>query len=261
MNLTYLDSNSWLIDLGHTRILLDPWLVGDLVLGGAPWLFRASRQKPHPIPEEIDLILLSQGLPDHAHPETLKVLDRNIPVVASPSAAKVVNDLGYQHVTALAHGELLDWQERLKIQAFPGSPLGPFVTENAYLLTDTVNQERLYYEPHGYHHPSLEQEEPVTVVLTPLTNAELPLLGPIIQGRDSALTVARWLRPQVMLPTAAGGDVTYGGLLLALLKEVGTLDDVRTHLRESGLTTRVLEPKSGDRLEITPQVTNFSTGS
>lgn len=258
MNLTYLDSNSWLIDLGHTRILLDPWLVGDLVLGGASWLFRASRRKPHPIPESVDLILLSQGLPDHAHPETLKVLDRTIPVVASPSAAKVVSELGYQQVTALAHGESFDWQGQLKIQAFPGSPLGPFLTENAYLLTDTVNQERLYYEPHGYHHPSLEQEDPVDVVLTPLTNAELPLVGPIIKGQDSALTVAQWLRPQVMLPTAAGGDVTYEGLLLAVLKEVGTLDDLRTRLQENGLTTQVLEPKSGDRLEITPQAANFS---
>ncbi|MBD2153035.1 MBL fold metallo-hydrolase [Leptolyngbya sp. FACHB-16] len=261
MNLTYLDSNSWLIELGNTRILLDPWLVGDLVLGGTPWLFRASRSTPHPIPEHVDLILLSQGLADHAHPETLKVLDRTIPVVASPSAAKIVTDLGYQQVTALAHGEWFDWQGRLTIQAFPGSPIGPFLTENAYLLADTVQQERLYYEPHGYHHPSLQQEKPVDVVITPLINAELPLVGPIIKGQDSALTIAQWLRPQVMLPTAAGGDVEYEGVLLTLLREVGTLEAVQTLLQENGLSTRVLQPKSGDRLDLTFAASNPSTGS
>ncbi|MEM1369418.1 MAG: MBL fold metallo-hydrolase, partial [Cyanobacteria bacterium P01_H01_bin.15] len=31
MHLTYLDSNSWLIELAGQQILLDPWLVDDLV--------------------------------------------------------------------------------------------------------------------------------------------------------------------------------------------------------------------------------------
>jgi len=250
MNLTYLDSNSWLIDLGHTQILLDPWLVGDLVFGGAKWLFRGFRAAPRPIPDAVDLILLSQGLEDHAHPETLKVLDRSIPVVASPNAAKVALGLGYEKVTTLAHGESFDWPDRVTIQAFPGSPIGPLLTENAYLLTDQVQRTRLYYEPHGYHAPALEQEAPVDVVITPLINLELPLVGPFIRGQDQALTVARWLRPQVMLPTAAGGDIQFEGLLLSILKAAGSLDEFQRRLQESGLSTRVIDPKPGDRLPL-----------
>src|SRR6476469_2445707 len=105
MYLTWLDSNSWLIEMGGQRILLDPWLVGPLMFGNINWLFKGTRPQERPIPDRIDLILLSQGLEDHTHPPTLQQLDRNIPVVASPNAAKVVRELGYKQVTTLTHGE------------------------------------------------------------------------------------------------------------------------------------------------------------
>ena len=43
MHLTYLDSNSWLIEIGSQKILLDPWLVGSLVFGNLPWLFKGEK--------------------------------------------------------------------------------------------------------------------------------------------------------------------------------------------------------------------------
>ncbi|MFM7716189.1 MAG: MBL fold metallo-hydrolase, partial [Microcystis sp.] len=76
MQLTWLDSNSWLIEIGGKRLLLDPWLVGSLTFGNLTWLFEGKKTANHAIPEHIDLILLSQGLEDHAHPPTLQVLDR-----------------------------------------------------------------------------------------------------------------------------------------------------------------------------------------
>lgn len=90
MELTWYDSNSWLIEMGGQRILLDPWLVGDLTFGNTPWLFRGFRSQPLAIPENIDLILLSQGLEDHAHPPTLKELDKSWPVLGSPDRKSVV---------------------------------------------------------------------------------------------------------------------------------------------------------------------------
>ena len=142
MELTYLDSNTWLIDNAVGRILLDPWLVGPLVFGNLPWLFKGERTVPRSIPEDIDLILLSQGLPDHAHPETLKQLHRHIPVVASGNAAKVVKRLGYQEVTVLDHGETFTNSVGLSIKAVPGSPIGPMLVENGYLIQNL--QGRFY---------------------------------------------------------------------------------------------------------------------
>lgn len=250
MHLTWLDSNSWLIEMAGQRILLDPWFVGPLVFGNQTWLFKSFRRTERPIPDNIDLILLSQGLEDHAHPPTLKQLDRQIPVVASPNAAKVVQDLGYPQVTTLAHGGKFVLGDRLEIKAVPGSPIGPFLVENAYILKNLETGISLYYEPHGYHSPSLQQEAPVDVVITPIVDLSIPLLGPIIKGKDSALQAAKMLQPQVMLPTAAGGDVVFEGLLMSMIRAKGSVEDLRSLLAKHHISTRVMDPKPGDRLEI-----------
>ena len=250
MYLTWLDSNSWLIEMGGKRVLLDPWLVGSLVFGNLPWLFKGDHPTPQPIPTDLDLILLSQGLPDHAHVPTLERLDRNIPVVASATAAKIVNELGYQQVTTLVHGNSFTLSDSLKIQALPGSLVGPNLVENGYLLTDLTNNSTLYYEPHGSHTAALKDIAPVDVVITPLTDLEIPLLGSVIKGMKSAVKAVEWLQPQVIVPTAAGGNVVFEGLLLSILRGNGDVNQFRTMLAEQNLTTRVLEPKPGDRFEV-----------
>jgi len=256
MYLTWLDSNSWLVEIGEQRILIDPWLVGSLVFGNLNWLIKGSRSNEHPIPENIDLILLSQGLEDHAHPPTLEKLDRSIPVVGSPNAAKVVQQLGYTQVTALAHNETFTLNQSVEIRATPGSLVGPTLVENGYLLKELKSGLSLYYEPHGSHPPSLKQMAPVDVVITPIIDTTLPLIGSIIKGGKKALEVAEWLKPQVMLPTAADGDVTFEGLLNSFLSSVGSIDEFRSLLAQNHLSTQVIEPKSGERfeLQLEPQV-------
>jgi L-ascorbate metabolism protein UlaG (beta-lactamase superfamily) len=250
MHLTWLDSNTWLIEFGGQRILLDPWLVGPLVFGNQPWLFQGQRRTPRSIPEHLDLILLSQGLEDHAHPPTLQQLEREIPVVGSPNAAKVVQALGYTRITILEHGETLIWRDRLKIQAVPGSPIGPFLVENGYLLEDLESGIRLYYEPHGYHSPILKDAAPVDVIITPLIDLKLPLLGPIIQGWSSALEVCQWLEPQVILPTAAGGDVEFKGVLNSLLRATGSVAEFRSILTANQLSVQLIEAIPGERFAV-----------
>jgi L-ascorbate metabolism protein UlaG (beta-lactamase superfamily) len=249
MFLTWLDSNSWLIEMGGKRILLDPWLVGSLSFGNLTWLFEGKKNRVRSIPENIDLILLSQGLPDHAHVPTLEKLDRSIPVVGSPGAVKVAEQLGYQ-ATALGHGEEFVLADAVKIRAFPGSPVGPTTVENGYLVTDLVQQSRLYYEPHGYHSPTLKEFAPVDVVITPIIDLKLPLLGAVIKGSTSAVQVAEWLKPQVILPTAAGGDISFEGLLMSVLKAEGGADQVRSLLAEKGLGVKVMEPGAWERFEV-----------
>jgi L-ascorbate metabolism protein UlaG (beta-lactamase superfamily) len=249
MHLTWLDNNSWLIEMAGQRILLDPWLVGPLVFGNLPWLFTGKHSQPRPIPEA-DLLLLSQGLEDHAHPETLQQIDRMIPVVASPNAAKVVQGLGYVHVTPLSHGEHFTLADRLEIQAVPGDPIGPFLVENAYILTDLERNIKLYYDPHGHHSPSLRDFAPVDVIITPLIDLRIPLLGPIIQGGETALQAVQWLTPQVIVPTAAGGDVVFEGALVSLLQAKGSPDEFRRLLEQHHLATRVMQPTPGQRVAV-----------
>lgn len=250
MYLTWLDSNSWLLELSGKRILLDPWLVGPLVFGNLPWLFKGTRRQPRPIPDGIDLILLSQGLEDHAHPPTLKELDRNIPVVASENATKVVRELGYKQIKTLEHGQSYTLNNTVEIRAVPGSPIGPMLVENGYLLREVQTGVKLYYEPHGYHDESLKEFAPVDVVVTPVVNLSIPILGPVIKGMESTVKAAELLQPQVILPTAAGGDIDFQGALMSVLRAQGSTADVRSLLAQKNFTTKVIEPKPGTKFEV-----------
>jgi L-ascorbate metabolism protein UlaG (beta-lactamase superfamily) len=250
MHLTWFDNNSWLIEIGGKRILIDPWLVGSLIFGNLDWLLKGSLTQKRPIPENIDLILLSQGLEDHAHPPTLQQLDRQIPVVASASAAKVVQNLGYTAVTALAHGQTFNLNHQVEIKATPGFPVGPYIVENGYLLTELDSGITLYYEPHGTHSPQLQAAAPVDVIVAPLIDTTLPLVGSIIKGTTSALEVAKLLQPQVILPTADGKEVIFAGLLSKFVKAVGSIEEFRSLLAKHNLTTTVIEPSPGDRIPL-----------
>lgn len=249
MRLTWFDANAWLLEAGERRILIDPWLVGDLVFNQMPWLIRGVRPQPVPIPASIDLILLSQGLEDHAHPETLKQLDRSIPVVASPKGAEVVQGMGYKSVTTLSHGETYSFQDMLQIRALPGAPIGPFLKENAYVLT--AEGLKIYYEPHGY--PAAEKVQGlvgVDVVITPMLDISILGVGSIIRGREGARELAKWLKPQIMLPTAEGGHVTYKGMLAPTLRKAGGADELRSHLQSLGLKTEVRPPRPQEPVEL-----------
>ncbi|MEO1636020.1 MAG: MBL fold metallo-hydrolase [Cyanobacteria bacterium J06631_9] len=255
MKLTWFDANSWLIEAGGKRILVDPWLVGDLVFGDAPWLVRGFRPEPLSIPQNIDLILLSQGLADHAHPETLKQLDKSIPVMASPDGAKVANSFGYRSVTTLEHGDTssLDNEEgsSITIQTFVGAPVGPTKKENAYVIDFLAEGTRLYYEPHGYPDAKhLKTLGTVDVVITPMADITLMGIAPVVRGKDIAPQLADLLNPQVMLPTAEAGKVEYSGIISSALKTAGGVEAVRSRLKAKNSNTRIIQPISGEPVEL-----------
>jgi len=251
MHVTYFGANSWLLEWDQRRILIDPWLMGPLIFGNLPWLFKGERSKPITVlPENIDLILLSQGLPDHAHRPTLECFDRAIPVVASPNAGTVARSLGYTTVTPLSPGQQIILLQEFEIRALIGAPIG-LQRENGYLLKHLPTNVTLYYEPHGFPAPELQGADPVNVVISPIVSLELPLVGPIIQGSKTALDIAHWLKPQVFLPTAVGDDnVTYAGLLDRLLSFKGSVATLRSRLAQAQLATQVITPKSEERLEL-----------
>jgi L-ascorbate metabolism protein UlaG (beta-lactamase superfamily) len=90
----------------------------------------------------------------------------------------------------------------------------------------------------------------VDVVITPIVDLKLPLLGAVIKGTTSAVQVAEWLKPQVILPTAAGGDITFSGVLASLLQAEGSIDTLRSALAAKQLTTRAIEPAAGQRFAV-----------
>lgn len=251
MQLTWLESNTWLWELGNTRILVDPWFVEPLTFGNTPWLFQAERSRPCEIPTDIDAILLSQGLPDHCHEPTLRACDRALPVIASPSAAKVAQSLGFETVVTLTPRQTYTYRD-LTIQATKGARLGPTQQENGYILR--CGAQSLYYEPHGCHDPWLRTYGKVDVVITPLLDVCLPVVGAILKGGKTALEVGQWLQPKVMITTAGNGTLRLQGWLPQLLSVKGTLEALQAAFQQRNLDTRLVEPVAYTPLVLLAEV-------
>lgn len=161
-SLTYFGINTFSLDIGGKRLLVDPLLVGDLVFFGQEWAFRGERSaaakaaaaslEPEAVAQNFDAIVLTQGLDDHSHRPTLKRIKRQVPIIASPTAAVVVKGLGFETVTVLRPGESSNLGPHLRITAVPGSVVGPpwQDPENGYVFTDErPGGLSLGAEPHG----------------------------------------------------------------------------------------------------------------
>ena len=254
LHATYYGANGWLLEFeaqgsAPLRVLLDPWLVGELRFLPGDWFFTGRQPHPWPIPEQIDLLLLSQGLPDHAHPATLEQLPRSLPVVGSASAAAVVRRLGFTAVTALAPGEHCRVGGEppaagLEITATPGAAV-PQV-ENGYLLRHPAGS--LYVEPHGFLAPP-EQLPPerLDAVITPVVDLGLPLAGAFVRGSSVLPQLLERFQPRTVLASTAGGDIQFGGLLTRALWQKGSTALAAANLPEG---VRLIDPQPGERLAL-----------
>jgi len=255
MKITRIDLNSWLFQMTGQTILVDPWLVDPLVFNGIPWLFTAYHNTPPVFTPEtlppIDLLLLSQGLDDHCHRPTLQRLDRSIPVVASPTAAKAVRELGYSQVTVLSNWQTTVVAETLQITAIPGAEIQPGQVENGYALRDRTTDETLYYEPHltTVNERLVQEIGAVDVAIAPIIGQIFPLLGQIIMGPEQAMQFIQTVSPRWFMPTAMG-DIRADGILPKLIRSVGTVAEFRDRLTASGLPTKLLLPDPGEMLDL-----------
>jgi L-ascorbate metabolism protein UlaG (beta-lactamase superfamily) len=216
---TYFGANGWLLDFDGCRVLLDPWLTGPLEFPPGPWFFRAELQQAWPVPEGLDLLLLTQGLPDHCHPETLALLDPTLTVVGSAAAATKARQLGFQAVNSLAPGERFHHGE-LTLTASAGAPV-PRV-ENGYLLQHPAGS--LYVEPHGFLSADLPSQA-VDAVITPVLDLGLPLVGAFVKGMQVLPQLLERFQPRVVLASTSGGDVRYEGALTRILWQKGSMEE------------------------------------
>ncbi|MFQ6539044.1 MULTISPECIES: MBL fold metallo-hydrolase [Aphanothece] len=240
---TYFGANGWLLEFDRVRVLVDPWLTGALEFPPGPWLFRGTLPQEWPVPAALDLLLLTQGLPDHCHPASLALLDPDLPVVGSLAAGQRARQLGFRHVTALRPGE----RHRLgalEILATAGAPV-PQV-ENGYRLAHPAG--RLYLEPHGFLDPDLPAE-PVDAVITPVVDLGLPLAGAFVRGRQVLPHLLERLSPATVLASTTGGDVRFDGLLTRALWQRGSSSEAAAMLEAlaagAANPTRLIDPVPG----------------
>lgn len=252
MKLTWIDLNSWIFQLAGKTILVDPWLVDPLTFYGQSWLFTAYHKTPLAFTPKtlppIDVLLISQGVDDHCHVPTLEKLDRTIPAIASPTAAKTLNQLGFQQVTALAHWQSLTL-DQLTIKAVRGAEIQPGQVENGLLLTDHTTGQTLYYEPHWYPAKDAKQIGAVDVAIAPVIGQIFPLLGQVIMGPEQALDLVQNLQPKTFLPTTRG-DIQVSGILPKLIQSVGSVEAFRDRLIANHPNTQLIVPDPGQPVQI-----------
>ena len=217
---TYYGANGWLIELDETRILIDPWLNGDLTFPPGDWLIKGELSKEIEVPRDIDFLLLTQGQPDHAHTPTLEKINKDIPVICSEAAALVVSQLGYTKITKLKPGENFI-NKNLKIEATSGASV-PNI-ENGYIIEN--NFDSIYIEPHGYLDKRIKPR-PIDLVITPVIDFALPVAGKFIKGKTILPKLLKLFNPSTVLASTTGGDITFTGIINNIIKVDGSVDDI-----------------------------------
>ena len=204
---TYLGSNGWIIELMKSRIVIDPWLLGELVFPPGGWFFKGTLKDDIPIPKNIDLILITQGLPDHCHIPSLKKFPKNISVVCTKSAFKVLDKLNFESINIMEPGQHLKFKN-IKIEATSGASVPQI--ENGYIIE--TNDGSFYIEPHGFLDNQLKPRK-LDAVITPTKNLELPILGPFVKGADVIPELVKLFNPKYILSSTIGGDAQFSGIL------------------------------------------------
>ncbi len=232
---TYYGANGWLIELDKTRILIDPWLNGDLTFPPGDWLIKGELGKEVEIPRSIDFLLLTQGQPDHAHPPTLEKINKSIPVISSQAASNVVSKIGFTEINTLKPGETVK-KNNINIQATSGASV-PNI-ENGYIIES--GQESIYIEPHGFLDKHIKPRN-IDLLITPVIDFSLPLAGKFIRGKTVLPQLLKLFNPTTVLASTTGGDITFTGLINNLIKVDGSVED-KTLLKDSSASLISPEP-------------------
>ena len=204
---TYLGSNGWIIDYPNTRIIIDPWLVGDLVFPPGDWFFKGTLKEELPIPKNTDLILLTQSLPDHCHIPSLKEFGRDIDIICTKNALKILKELNFTSIKIIEPKEKIVYKG-ISIEATAGAAV-PQV-ENGYIIESSTGG--VYIEPHGFFDDSVTPRK-LKAVITPTMNLKLPIVGSFVKGADVIPSLVKTFDPDLILSSTTGGDAQFSGFL------------------------------------------------
>ncbi len=238
---TYLGSSGWKIIMENKCILIDPWLTGDLTFSPGPWLIKGQLKNDIEITEQIDLLLLTQGLADHTHQPTLESLSKQIEVIGSKSAAKVAIKLGYKNVSTLLPGMSKKYTE-IKVTATEGAAV-PNI-ENGYIVCS--KNSSFYIEPHGFLEKKLRPNK-TTAVFTPVINLNLPIAGSFINGKRVLNEIIDKFEPKYIFASTTGGDSKFSGILNNLIEVDGSIEEAKNNIPNN---IKLIDPIVGKTYNI-----------
>ena len=269
--ITYLEINCLLLSLGGLNVLIDPLLEGPLDFGLPEALYSASKRSLPPaglvdaLLPELDAVIISQGLDDHAHERTLRKmasLGFSAPIIAPPSAKRtLLRTFPESQVRWLRPGEQTRLQARadrvgkeggggIDVRACSGALVGPpwQARENGYVLRGEGGFS-VYYEPHvEFDVRELRSLAPVDAVVTPIVGQTLPGFE-LVHGPRAALRLVEVLRPRTVLPLA-NGEIDASGITAALVSQIGDNAEFARLLRQRDLMAEVCAMPPGEPVDL-----------
>ena len=229
----YYGANGWLLEFKKIRILIDPWLNGDLTFPTGDWLIKGELRKEIDTPKDINFLLLTQGQPDHAHPPTLNKINKSLPIIASEAASRVVSEMGFNTVNTIKPGETYTY-ENLNIKATAGASVPN--RENGYIID--CNSDSVYIEPHGFLDKKIKPRH-IDLVITPVVDFALPIAGKFIKGKTVLPELIELFNPSTVLASTTGGDITFSGIINNLIKVDGSCEDITLF---KNISTNLINP-------------------
>ena len=233
---TYYGGNSWLIQIEQKRILIDPWLRGPLTFSPGSWLLKGEMKTYLPIPEKIDLILLTQGLPDHTHLESLKLFPAETRVICPRTSLNTLEKTNLNNLKVVSPKDSFKYGEiYFKVTSGANVP----TQENGYILRG--KEDSIYIEPHGFLDNQIKPE-PIDALITPIVDIKIPLLGSFIKGNTIIYDLINTFNPKVILASTTGGDIKFSGVLSKVFNQEGSVDLLKKLLPSN---ISIIEPKLG----------------
>lgn len=243
------DYQSWALETGGRRVVIDPWLTHEMSLPPGHWLFGRRRAAPQPLTTwlPIDAVVLSAHFSDHLHPETLRQLPLTTPVFGSQGAAKHARKLGFTHVTALRDGEQATVLPGLTATAI--APDFPYA-HNSLGFVFEAEGARVYFETHIVNFERAKTRVgTVDCLVAPMQSVRVAGI-PFVQSPERSVEVAKVLQPKQWLPTGDDPQLAHGLFHSLLITYRGAREEFAPMLKAAGLATRFVTPAPGEAVRV-----------
>lgn len=199
--------NSWIIHIENTKILVDPWLLGEEV-DYFPWFNKQWHRTPPVKPENLpdyDFCLITQKYPDHFHKETLSVIQPK-KIVGPKSIRRYMKRL-------LPKTEFFGFDDDLSNVFDSGIDIKHIPTKrkidpiyDALLLKG--QKKKVFMATHGFtlavdQKAMISNGLPVDLLITPLNTYKLPAVlgGYVSPGLKSVEQLIQTIEPSFIAAT------------------------------------------------------------
>jgi L-ascorbate metabolism protein UlaG (beta-lactamase superfamily) len=231
-----------LLELGGVRLLTDPVL--------RPRVAHLRRRGPAPgAPGQLDAVLLSHLHYDHLDLPSLRLLPRDVRLVAPAGAAPLLRGAGFAEVEELLPGEVTEVRG-LRVEATPAEHDGrrrPFGARARPIGFVVHGRPSVYFPGDTDLFPGMKDLGPVGVALLPVAGWA-PKLGPGHMDAEQAAQAAALLRPAAAVPI-------HWGTLHPFFRRGGAWFDRPPHdfaaqVAELAPEVEVRVPSFGESLEL-----------